>query len=475
MKKIFFLSVLIFAANITQAQWEPDKRLTNDPAKSYTSGASQRNIASEGDFVHVVWQEARDGNFEIYYKRSTDAGVSWGTDTRLTNQFSSSDYPSITVSGLVVHIVWEDERDGNFEIYYKHSTDGGVSWGTDTRLTNATDESYQPCVGVSDSVVSVVWYDYRDGNPEIYYKRSTDGGLNWGADMRLTIDTSDSYFPSVAVSGSTVNVVWSDYRDVNEEIYYKRSSDDGATWGAETRLTNSAGYSDYPCVAASGSLVHVVWYDNREGAVSKIFYKRSADGGLSWGADIKLSDNVSYYASVAASGSFVHVVWDDFSDIYFKRSTDGGLTWEGETQLTNSLSSNIATVSVSDSIVHVVWTDYRDGSNGEIYYKRNATGNIIGIEDLVIAKNNLSVYPNPFSAYTNIEFEMASSGNAEIKIFNQVGMQIQTLKYNNCKAGKNTLQWNCSDKNGIAVPSGIYYFEVIFGKEMLVKKMIVLK
>ena len=34
----------------------------------------------------------------------------------------------------------------------------------------------------------VVWHDYRDGNSEIYYKRSIDGGVSWSADMQLTED-----------------------------------------------------------------------------------------------------------------------------------------------------------------------------------------------------------------------------------------------------------------------------------------------
>ncbi len=125
--------------------------------------------------MHVVWHDNRDGNYEIYYKRSTDAGVSWGADTRLTNNTASSEYPSVAVSGSVVHVVWRDDRDGNYEIYYKRSTDAGVSWGADTRLTNNTAYSSYPSVAVSGSVVHVVWHDNRDGNWEIYYKRNPTG------------------------------------------------------------------------------------------------------------------------------------------------------------------------------------------------------------------------------------------------------------------------------------------------------------
>ncbi len=73
---------------------------------------------------------------KFYYKRSSDGGISWGADTRLTNNSFTSWFPSVSVNGSNVHVVWFDDRDGNYEIYYKKSTDGGTSWGNDIRLTN---------------------------------------------------------------------------------------------------------------------------------------------------------------------------------------------------------------------------------------------------------------------------------------------------------------------------------------------------
>ena len=173
--KLFLLFMLLLFTPISQAQWQSDVRLTNDPAESHTSWSNAWCIAASGNDVHVVWWDVRDGNFEIYYKRSTDVGSTWGADTRLTNNSAISGVPSISLSGQVVHVVWWDNRDENQEIYYKRSTDGGVSWGADTRLTNNSASSGEPSVSVSGSVVHVVWYDFRDDNDEIYYKRSTDG------------------------------------------------------------------------------------------------------------------------------------------------------------------------------------------------------------------------------------------------------------------------------------------------------------
>jgi hypothetical protein len=135
----------------------------------------------------VVCTDNRDGNNEIYYKRSIDGGINWGADTRLTNNTGSSESPSVIVSGSVVQVVWADSRDLNYEIYYKRSTDGGVNWGADTRLTDAPDISVNSSVTVSGSVVHVVWKDLRDGNWEIYYKRDPTGNVTGIKNIDLEI------------------------------------------------------------------------------------------------------------------------------------------------------------------------------------------------------------------------------------------------------------------------------------------------
>ncbi len=218
------LTYIILISVTSYTQWQLDVRLTNNISFSYTS---KRSIASNDSVLHVVWYDSRNGNYEIYYKRSINNGVSWDVDTRLTNDPGASYYPFVSVSGNNVHVIWYDNRHGgnNYEIYYKSSLDGGVSWGSDTRLTNNSASSNAPSVAVSGSFVHVVWYDTRDGNQEIYYKSSSDGGVSWGTDTRLTNDQYISGYPSVAVSGSVVHVVWYDQRDGNDEIYYKSSTD----------------------------------------------------------------------------------------------------------------------------------------------------------------------------------------------------------------------------------------------------------
>lgn len=386
MKKLFpvltFLFIYFLISITTFSQWQGDVRLTNNPAVSQTSLNYGWSIAASGDTIHIQFFDERNGLTKIFYKRSTDKGITWNNEVQISQGSSYSERGTMAVNGPFVHEVWQDWRDPSWEIYYKRSTDAGTTWGSDIRLTNDGGNSWAPGVFVSGTTVHILWSESRDGNMEAYYKRSSDGGLSWGADIRLSNNYAESWYPVGAAYGSNVHVFWTDNRDGNFEIYYKRSTDGGLSWGAETRLTNTASNSQNPTVAVNGSLIHLLYYDDRDGNF-EIYYKRSTDGGLTWGTDNRLSNasGTSGTPSVAVSGTNVHITWEDQRDgnneIYYKKSTNGGLNWGTDTRLTNSSAMSLyASVCVSGTLVHVVWFDERDG-NREIYYKRDPTGNAV--------------------------------------------------------------------------------------------------
>jgi len=406
--------ILLFVPSL-YAQWEPDRRLTWNDSISYTCGIRPCLAAGSNGVMHLVWFDNRNGppgNYEIYYKRSTDEGRSWDTaDTRLTFDPGESYTSTISASGLFVHVVWWDGRDGDYEIYYKRSTDGGLSWSSDVRLTYATGVSRFPSQGGSGSVVHVVWEDARNGNSQIYYKRSLDDGATWDPDTCLARSTWGSYSPAIASQGDTVHVVWYDNRDkpYYPEIYYKRSTDSGRSWSPDTRLTLDSSNSLVPTISTSGSMVHVAWSDERDGNY-EIYYKRSTDGGLSWSSDLRLSalPYASSSSPIFASGNLVHVAWEDERDgnqeIYYKRSTDSGSNWSPDTRLTAAPgNSHHPFLTVSNSVVHVVWNEERDG-NPEVYYKRNPTGNgAVASQGQIEAQTlRFSPLPNPFTSFTTV-------------------------------------------------------------------------
>jgi hypothetical protein len=347
-KNIFIASFLLLGTIISQAQWEQDVPLTNNPGVSQMDGYPNSHcIASSGDTVHLVWTDNRDGaSNEIYYKQSTDGGLNWGSEIRISNNIYSSRMPSISVSGSVVIIVWSDKRDGiydnNYEIYCKHSNDGGISWSSEKRLTNDPALSESPTVSAYGKLIFVIWDDNREqGKIKTYYKRSTDGGISWENDTKLTDEPGGG--PSVSISGSYVHVVW----NALGKTYYKQSIDEGLTWKAGIILTPLNVITNWPSLTVSGSSVNISWLDSRNSLKYDIYYKHSSDNGVNWDADNRLTTNYSsfsLFSTIATFGSDVYIVWDDNRDgnyeIYYKWSKDGGIHWEADTRLTNYVRFN---------------------------------------------------------------------------------------------------------------------------------------
>ena len=116
------------------------------------------------------------------------APADWSAVRRITWTSGGSYYPALAIDASgYLHVVWHDDTPGNYQIYYKRSTDGGTTWSANQRLTWTSNDSITPDIAVDPpGRVHVVWHDYTPGNAEIYYKRSTDGGASWLPSQRLT-------------------------------------------------------------------------------------------------------------------------------------------------------------------------------------------------------------------------------------------------------------------------------------------------
>jgi hypothetical protein len=362
---------LIFQTANAQT-WETEKRLT------WTSGDSRRpSVATDsGNNIHVVFYDNTPGNYEIFYKISTDGGVQW-TTKRLTWNSGSSAVPCIaTDSGNNLHVVWYDESPGNVEIFYSRSTNGGANWTT-KKLTFNSGYSASPSIATdSNDNIHVAWVDDVSGNQDIYYKKSTDGGLNWTT-KRLTWNYGNSSYPSITSDSSdSIHVTWGDNTPGNYEVFYKRSTNGGLNW-TTTRLTWNSGESWFPSIISdsSGNL-YLVWHDFTPGNY-EVYYKKSTDGGATWYGSKRITwtSGMSWNPEITTdlSGNIHVVLGDDstgFAKVYYKRTTDGGVSWTTK-RLTwksgESASPKIATDSNND--IHVVWVDGNFG-NYEILYNK---------------------------------------------------------------------------------------------------------
>ncbi len=69
-------------------------------------------------------------------------------------------------------------------------------------------------------------------------------------------------------------------------------------------------------------------------------------------------------------------------------------------------------------------------------------------------------YPNPFNPNTEIRFSIPASGYVELKIYDILGREINSLVNKNFAAGSYSINWDGRDNAGNSVPTGMYVYRI---------------
>lgn len=156
-------------------------------------------------------------NSRLFMFRSSDNGNTWeGTIFNEGNQ--SNDSPTAAIDGddnlYVVYAARganapQGEPPNPSEVYFQRSTDGGDTWSEPINLTDDDPvggfDQFFPGISVApNGRIDVAWYDFRNdpffspgeaGNMgtavgerywDVYHTYSTDGGLTWSQNLRVT-------------------------------------------------------------------------------------------------------------------------------------------------------------------------------------------------------------------------------------------------------------------------------------------------
>lgn len=220
-------STVTATTTVTIAPWFTGQALDPNPS------AAQQYPEVSGTMA--VWQDKRNGNWDIYRK-----DVNGTNSIAVTSNSADQAHPSISEN----IIVWQDFRNGNWDIYgYDISTSQEFAVNTDTG------NQEQPVVSGS----WVAWQDDRNGNQDIYaYNLST---LEL---IQVTSHVRDQMHP--ALSGTTL--AWEDYRHGAASIYtYDLTS------RAETRYSVSSSNETLPAISPNG----LSWTDDRNSQADVYF------------------------------------------------------------------------------------------------------------------------------------------------------------------------------------------------------------
>ena len=80
----------------------------------------------------------------------------------------------------------------------------------------------------------------------------------------------------------------------------------------------------------------------------------------------------------------------------------------------------------------------------------------VGIESSVdIRQSTVVSYPNPFSSFTTLEYELEHSANVNLSIFNHLGQRVAVLVDREQAAGRQQVRWEAD-----GMPVGIYFYQL---------------
>lgn len=103
---------------------------------------------------------------------------------------------------------------------------------------------------------------------------------------------------------------------------------------------------------------------------------------------------------------------------------------------------------------------------------------VVGLDQLVDFPKRFSLYgnyPNPFNPSTTIRYDLPNEGEVNLSVFNILGQKVITLVNGTIKPGYHSAIWDGTNETGIEVGSGIYIYRIKFEKNIVSKKMLLVK
>jgi hypothetical protein len=390
----------------TLIYWEPEQRVTYD-----SIGQVDCRVWAYDSFVHILVNY----DFPAMYLRSSDYGMTWSDTTRL-NIESSTHFQTLIQQDSVVYFAWSENRDGppgiaqvdTKYVFFRRSNDYGMSLDSAIFLGKGCPVSID-AKNESVFVDPVVWDPPPVWGPYLIY--SFDGGFNWSAYLPI-IDSAGQ--PNVAYRNGILH--FAGCRDY--KIIYTRSTNLGNTWSTPTIITapNTVLPKKPNLALGPNQNLYIAWTDNKFGGgmqFDDVLFRKSTDDGLTWGPEQRLTPdshcNAGGALDMVSQDSMVFIVWQFHAlgyptacSLFFLASTNCGESWWPRETIKAGLNTEIgaicdANVAVVQDYVYVIWRDNQYGPTDEVSIRRGSF-TPPGIEERTpVSVSSINVYPNPFN------------------------------------------------------------------------------
>lgn len=399
---------------------------------------------------------------EVFFLNNTTGWIAGdsGVVFRTTNQGVNWTQQSTYVDNYILDIFFLNENYGwavSWDVYpdsgsylgtiLLRTTNGGVNWN---RSMFADSNRFLKSIYFLDQMNG-----FSGGSPGGIFK-TTDGGIVWNP---ADIDTASTFIlpvEHIKFFDSQYGFASGGFRDLA-----------GSMW-----KTTNGGNLWYISIVGPEPLNDLYINDlNRVIAVGGDFeygssYVKTTNSGLNWNYDTlgifgvatSLDFRTRSEAWIAVGHRFVY-------------SSDTGYSWRA--------------IYTPDSIriEDLCFTDTSNGwavgYGGAILKYYNPASGILNHnetadpETFVLYQN----YPNPFNPKTIIRYELYNQdNNVSLKVFDALGKEVVTLINEKQNAGNYSVEFDArSAKNGIELPSGVYFYKLETGNFVQTRTMILLK
>ena len=286
--------VLVSKLRQSGSTWSEPVTLARD-SSAFSSHDKESITADPTDshYVYVVWDRVRKPGENVspnaghsfafrgdaMFSRTADFGATWSAPRNLlptnANLFTSGNIVAVLPNGTLVDVFELANGSGvqpsanQFSESLMRSTDKGLTWSRVIDISSDRSVAVRdpdtgapvrtgaglPAVAVDSSTggngtLYIVWADSRFSGgvrDDIALSKSTDGGLTWSTPTKVnqTTGSAPAFTPAVSVSGDgTVAVTYYDFRNntsdpntLPTDSWIVYSTDHGATWGGEQRIT----------------------------------------------------------------------------------------------------------------------------------------------------------------------------------------------------------------------------------------------
>ncbi len=336
------LIALLSGATLTQAQvqekeWRGPQRLSGPGVEA----AGEAVMAADPyGLLHVFWSEVDPDDAFTTLQYAVFDGEIWSKaiDLRVVKSaIGIGSYAATVDSGGQLHLVWTE---GNFgPIYYMAArAENSLSlhlWSEPTRINVPANEVK---LQVDRGVVHLLYTNFWDQEPGVFYMRSQDGGDSWSNPYWLDPDiplTDAPVTPQFLADGAGgLHATWY-YKALDTEgaigewVRYTYSLDEGNTWSDPFTIDIADEEPDelrlpHPELAITGDQVHVVWAGT---SGTRREHRYSLDRGVTWtetapilghlhgqglggGMVTDAAGRIHYFAQIRWPQAVYHVVWD---------------------------------------------------------------------------------------------------------------------------------------------------------------------